>query len=146
MIFYSRSNIPKVIWNKVTSLSCLSPHHLSIPMFVYSKYETNLVGISSQLTSFSKAGIAAEIGRNARVQKDFMRKFKWPCDVANWGEVTGGDVSGSIFFLGGNCPGGNCPGVNCPHEGIVHGELSVGEFFGHRQSIYIRVNSFVHKN
>ena len=27
-----------------------------------------------------------------------------------WGELIRGDVFGSGFFLGGNCPGGNCPG------------------------------------
>ena len=47
------------------------------------------------------------------------------------------EVSGSVFFLGGNCPGGNYPGGNCPHGGIVRGEivrweLSKEEFTGQR--------------
>ena len=47
-------------------------------------------------------------------------------------------MSGSGFFLGGNCPGGNCPGGSCPHGDIVRGgtvreELSGGEFTGHHK-------------
>ena len=38
--------------------------------------------------------------------------------------MSGREVSGSGFFLGGDCPGGNCPGGNCPWGGIVRGELS----------------------
>ena len=56
-----------LIGNKVTSLRCLSPRLFSIPMYVHSKYETNVESISLHITSFSKAGIAGEIGRNAGV-------------------------------------------------------------------------------
>ena len=67
-----------LIGNEATSLRCLSPHPLSILMYVYSNYETNVGGISLQSTRFSKARIAGEIGRNATKQKDFRRKLKWP--------------------------------------------------------------------
>ena len=65
-----------LIVNRVTSLRCLSPRPPNIPMYVYSKYETNMGSISLQSNRFSKVGTAGEIVRKARVQEDVMSKWK----------------------------------------------------------------------
>ena len=39
-------------------------------------------------------------------------------------ELSGEEVSGLVFFLGGYCPGGNFSGVKSPYGDIVRGELT----------------------
>ena len=43
------------------------------------------------------------------------------CVEAVWGELSGEEVSGSGFFLVGNCPGGSCPEGNCSCGGVFRG-------------------------
>ena len=89
----------------------------------------------SQL-DFQNQEVQERLGETPECKKNYEQFEVAVCVVAIWGELSGGEVSGSVFFSrrklsGKELPGeelstwGYCPGVT------VRGELSGGEFTGH---------------